>query len=69
MKAQNKQVKCYISLEAIRKLNELRPATPHSRTAGDVLNAVAKFPYDWETLLYLITHPENKIVLSGTQKS
>ncbi len=68
MKVQNKQVKCYISLEAIRKLNELRPNAPHSRTAAAVLNAVAKFPDDWETLLYLITHPEDKIVRSDTVK-
>ncbi len=62
MKTNKTQVKLQLSHDCVRKLKDLQANEPLARTAGRILEACIDFNEDFLTLLYLISHPKDKIV-------
>jgi hypothetical protein len=62
MKPKKIQTKLQLSPDCIRKLHELQENEPIARTAGRILEACVDYNDDFLTLLYLISHPKDKIL-------
>lgn len=62
MKAQKLQCKLQLSHDCIRKLKDLQPNEPIARTASRILEACIDFEEDFLTLLYLVSHPKDKVI-------
>ena len=61
-KEKKAQVKFYLSQDAIRRLKELQPGETLASSASRILEAVKDYEGDFISLLYLISHPEDRIV-------
>ncbi len=61
MNPKKNAIKIHLSQDCTRKMFELQKNEPLARTCARILEAVTDYEGDFLTLLYLISHPEDRI--------